>query len=102
MQPKSCLSRTCSRRCDIGTARGGILSSQGPEMTRRRLLRMALAIAAAGSAARLARAADKVSKPTGTFEVAMTQAEWEQPLTPAQFSVFRKHGTERPGSSPLD
>ena len=63
---------------------------------------MALAIAAAGSAARLARAEDKVSKPTGTFEVAMTEAEWKQRLIPAQFSVLRKHGTERPGSSPLD
>ena len=51
-------------------------------MTRRRLLRMALAIAAAGSAARLAGAEDKVSKPTGTFEVAMTEAEWQQRLTP--------------------
>jgi peptide-methionine (R)-S-oxide reductase len=63
---------------------------------------MALAIAAAGSAARLAGAEDKVSKPTGTFEVAMTEAEWKQRLTPAQFSVLRKHGTERPGSRPLD
>jgi peptide-methionine (R)-S-oxide reductase len=38
----------------------------------------------------------------GTFEVSRTDAEWRQLLTAAQFDVLRKHGTERPGSSPLD
>ena len=36
------------------------------------------------------------------FEVEMTEAEWRTKLTPAQFSVLRKHGTERAGSSPLN
>ena len=39
---------------------------------------------------------------TETFEVTKTDAEWQKILTPEQFSVLRKHGTERAGSSPLD
>jgi peptide-methionine (R)-S-oxide reductase len=38
----------------------------------------------------------------GSFEVTKTEAEWKQTLTPEQFRVLRKHGTERAGSSPLN
>ncbi|GAB4134276.1 MAG: peptide-methionine (R)-S-oxide reductase MsrB [Cyanobacteria bacterium J069] len=36
------------------------------------------------------------------FEITKTEAEWQAILTPEQFRVLRQHGTEYPGSSPLD
>lgn len=36
------------------------------------------------------------------FEVTRTDEEWRKLLTPAQYDVLRKHGTERAFSSPLD
>ena len=41
------------------------------------------------------------SKPEN-FEIAKTEADWQKDLTPEQFRVLRKHGTERAGTSPLD
>nr|WP_239651390.1 peptide-methionine (R)-S-oxide reductase MsrB [Neosynechococcus sphagnicola] len=38
----------------------------------------------------------------GPFSITKTEAEWRKILTPEQFEVLRKHGTERAGSSPLD
>jgi peptide-methionine (R)-S-oxide reductase len=46
-----------------------------------------------------------LAKAAGTgaaFEVTFSEAEWRARLTPAQFAVLRKHGTERARSSPLD
>jgi peptide-methionine (R)-S-oxide reductase len=34
--------------------------------------------------------------------VVKTEAEWKQVLTSEQFQVLRKHGTERPNTSPLN
>ncbi len=36
------------------------------------------------------------------FQVSKTEQEWKETLTPEQFNVLRKHGTERAGTSPLD
>lgn len=42
------------------------------------------------------------ARAAGRFEVTRTDEEWRRVLTPVQYKVLRKHGTERAGSSPLD
>jgi peptide-methionine (R)-S-oxide reductase len=37
-----------------------------------------------------------------TFPVAKTDEEWKKSLDPDAYRVLRKHGTERPGESPLN
>jgi peptide-methionine (R)-S-oxide reductase len=36
------------------------------------------------------------------FNIQKTDQEWKKTLTPEQFQVLRKHGTERPHTSPLN
>jgi peptide-methionine (R)-S-oxide reductase len=36
------------------------------------------------------------------YPVEKSEAEWRQELSPEQYQVLRKHGTERAGTSPLD
>lgn len=36
------------------------------------------------------------------FRVTKTEAEWRAALSPEGYRVLRQHGTERPGSSPLN
>ena len=39
---------------------------------------------------------------TGDFEIEKTDTDWQETLSPSQYQVLRCHGTERPGSSPLN
>jgi peptide-methionine (R)-S-oxide reductase len=42
-----------------------------------------------------------IAKTVEKFEVTKTEAQWRKILTPEQFEVLRKEGTERAGTSPL-
>ena len=42
------------------------------------------------------------SVPAAAPGLAHDEAEWQRRLTPEQYRVLRRHGTERPGTSPLD
>ena len=59
-----------------------------------------LAVMAGLLATRHGIAADGTKKEV--FEVTKTEEEWKAILTPKQFDVLRKHGTERAFSSPLN
>ena len=83
-------------------------------MERRRFLSHALAglagasvLRATGAATPATTAAPKtgagsVGSPFKIEKVVKTDEEWRQILTPAQYSVLRKEGTEYPFSSPLN
>jgi peptide-methionine (R)-S-oxide reductase len=43
-----------------------------------------------------------MATPENQYEVQKTEQEWQKVLTPEEFKVLRKHGTERAGTSPLD
>lgn len=70
-------------------------------MTRRHVLLGSLAAFTSGMAAMVfAEASEDKAAEGQTFEITRSEAEWRQLLTPEQFRVLRKHGTERAGSSP--
>lgn len=71
--------------------------------SRRTFAKLGLALTGSTAAGfltpRAAGAADTLAK---GFEITKTEAEWRNILTPDQFYVLRKHGTERAGTSPLN
>jgi peptide-methionine (R)-S-oxide reductase len=58
--------------------------------------------AAAGGLYFLPQQSSKMATTPGEFEITKTEDEWRKLLTPEQFNVLRKHGTERAGTSILD
>jgi peptide-methionine (R)-S-oxide reductase len=67
-------------------------------LDRRTTLTSLAALAAAATTLDRARAAD----PKGNFEIMRSEEEWRKLLPSDAFYVLRKHGTERPFTSPLD
>jgi len=69
-------------------------------MTRRTIFLGTAGAVAAYGAMRFGATSD--AAPGETFEIRKSDEEWRRSLTPAQYDVLRKEGTERAGSSPLD
>jgi len=67
-------------------------------MTRRRLFSILAMLGLAPAAGSARTADDSAGKPP----LQLSDAEWKQRLTPAQYHVLRNEGTEPPRSSPLD
>jgi peptide-methionine (R)-S-oxide reductase len=71
-------------------------------MNRRTLLFASLVpIGAASTLFFSARKSESTAKMSSKFEIYKSEAQWRKILTPAQFEVLRKEGTERAGTSPL-
>jgi len=58
--------------------------------------------ALAGTAFAAYRFVDSSGEAHETFEVSYTDAEWKSRLSPQQFMILRRQGTEPPGTSPLN
>jgi len=70
-------------------------------ITRRDFARLGLAGAALGVTIRSS-IMDASADTKTTFEVTRSDDEWRRLLSPEQYQVLRKHGTERAGTSPLN
>ena len=71
-------------------------------ISRRNLALVGASAAVMAVAARWLSGGEANATGSKVFEVTKTEDEWKKLLTPEQFYVLRKHGTERPYTSPLD
>ena len=71
-------------------------------MSRRNAMLAGIGLAGIAAFARNLFAPGRAHAGAETFEVSKSEAEWKESLTPEQFRVLRKHGTERPYSSALN
>ena len=73
-------------------------------MTRRQLMHFFSVLGLAPAAARAATPAGTVATPTSPAiePLRLPDAEWQKRLSPAQYEVLRRHGTERAGTSALN
>ncbi len=70
-------------------------------LNRRALLTAGVALGALAAASKFSEAETVSSTETIDYRK-LSDADWRQRLTPQQYDILRKHGTERAGSSPLD
>lgn len=69
---------------------------------RRKLLFSSAIVAATGGLTMGLFNQGKARAANGDFAFQLSEAQWRERLTPAQYAVLRDHATERAGSSPLD
>jgi peptide-methionine (R)-S-oxide reductase len=70
-------------------------------ITKRQFMLSGAAVVLAALATRWGIGGARSEDTSEVFEVTKTEEEWKAVLTPEQFSVLRKEGTEYPGTSPL-
>ena len=71
-------------------------------MNRRQLLSLFGGLFGSLALARASLAAADVTSPSRITPLRLSDAEWKKRLSPSQYDVMRREGTERPGSSPLN
>jgi peptide-methionine (R)-S-oxide reductase len=72
-------------------------------MNRRTLLTAGVALSALAAMSKFGEAETMTTTTTETVDYRkLSDADWRKRLTPQQYDVLRKHGTERAGTSPLN